>query len=102
MTFADGTDDYFARQLVLEKLRDVALPDGVTPTLGPLSTGISEFYRYVIEGEGLDDMELRELQDWVIAPGLSQVEGVAEVVIFGGLVKQYQIEVDPSRSRSTG
>ena len=47
LTFADGTDDYFARQLVLEKLRDVALPDGVTPTLGPLSTGISEFYRYV-------------------------------------------------------
>jgi len=52
LTFADGTDDYFARQLVLEKLRDVTLPEGVTPTLGPLSTGISEFYRYVLEGEG--------------------------------------------------
>ena len=95
LTFADGTDDYFARQLVLEKLRDAALPDGVTPTLGPLSTGISEFYRYVIEAEGYDDRALRELQDWVIAPRLAQVEGVAEVVIFGGLVKQYQIEVDP-------
>ena len=95
LTFADGTDDYFARQLVLEKLRDIALPDGVTPTLGPLSTGISEFYRYVIEAEGLDDMALRELQDWVVAPRLSQVEGVADVVIFGGVVKQYQIEVDP-------
>ena len=95
LTFADGTDDYFARQLVLEKLRDVVLPEGVTPTLGPLSTGISEFYRYVIEGEGLDEMELRELQDWVIAPRLAQVSGVAEVVTFGGLVKQYQIAVDP-------
>ena len=95
LTFADGTDDYFARQLVLEKLRDVALPEGVTPTLGPLSTGISEFYRYVIEGDGYDDMALRELQDWVIAPRLAQVAGVAEVVTFGGLVKQYQIEVDP-------
>ena len=95
MTFADGTDDYFARQLVLEKLRDVVLPEGVTPTLGPLSTGISEFYRYVIEGDGRDEMELRELQDWVIAPRLAQVPGVAEVVTFGGLVKQYQIEVDP-------
>ncbi len=95
LTFDEGTDDYFARQLVLEKLRDVALPDGVTPTLGPLSSGISEFYRYVIEAEGYDDMALRELQDWIIAPRLAQVEGVAEVVIFGGLVKQYQIEVDP-------
>ena len=95
LTFAEGTDDYFARQLVLEKLRDVALPDGVTPTLGPLSSGISEFYRYVIEAEGLDDMALRELQDWIIAPRLAQVEGVADVVSFGGLVKQYQIEVDP-------
>ena len=53
LTFAEGTDDYFARQLVLEKLRDAALPDGVTPTLGPLSSGISEFYRYVHRGGGL-------------------------------------------------
>ena len=95
LTFADGTDDYFARQLVLEKLRDVTLPEGVTPTLGPLSTGISEFYRYVIEGDGYNDVELREVQDWIITPRLSQVEGVAEVVTFGGLIKQYQIEVDP-------
>lgn len=95
LTFADGTDDYFARQLVLEKLRDVALPEGVTPTLGPLSTGISEFYRYVLEGDGYDEMALREVQDWIIAPRLAQVEGVAEVVTFGGLIKQYQIEVDP-------
>ena len=95
LTFADGTDDYFARQVVLEKLRDAVLPDGVTPTLGPLSTGISEFYRYIIEGDGHDEMELRELQDWIIAPRLAQVAGVAEVVTFGGPVKQYQIAVDP-------
>jgi cobalt-zinc-cadmium resistance protein CzcA len=95
LTFADGSDDYFARQLVLEKLRDVALPDGVAPTLGPLSTGISEFYRYVLEGDGYDEMALREVQDWIIVPRLSQVEGVADVVSFGGLVKQYQIQVDP-------
>ena len=63
--------------------------------MGPLSSGISEFYRYVIEATGYDDMALREVQDWVIAPRLAQVEGVAEVVTFGGLVKQYQIEVDP-------
>jgi len=95
LTFADGTDDYFARQVVLEKLRDATLPDGVTPTLGPLSTGISEFYRYVLEGDGYDDMQLREIQDWTIAPRLMQVAGAADVVTFGGLVKQYQIELDP-------
>ena len=95
LTFADGTDDSFARQLVLEKLRDVVLPEGVMPSLGPLSTGISEFYRYVVEGDGRDEMQLREVQDWIIAPRLAQVEGVADVVTFGGLVKQYHVEVDP-------
>jgi heavy metal efflux system protein len=95
LTFADGTDDYFARQLVMEKLRDVTLPDGVAPSLGPLSTGISEFYRYVLAGDEHDELELREIQDWIIAPRLAQVEGVADVVTFGGLVKQYHVEVDP-------
>jgi heavy metal efflux system protein len=95
LTFADGTDDYFARQLVLERLRDAELPEGVTPTLGPLSSGISEFYRYKLEGQGYDTMDLREIQDWVVVPRLLQVAGVADVVSFGGLVKQYQIEIDP-------
>jgi len=95
LTFEDSTNDYFARQLVLEKLRDATLPDGVTPTLGPLSTGISEFYRYVLEGKGYDALQLRELQDWLVTPRLLQVPGVADVANFGGLVRQYQIEVDP-------
>src|SRR5262252_5645116 len=56
LTFAYGTDDYFARQVVLEKLRDATLPDGVNPTLGPLATPIGELYRYVLEGEGHDAM----------------------------------------------
>jgi heavy metal efflux system protein len=96
LTFEDRTDDYFARQVVLEKLRDAGLPDGVTPTLGPLSTGISEFYRYVLEGDGYDAMRLRELQDWLVVPRLLQVPGVADVANFGGLVRQYQIEIDPN------
>jgi cobalt-zinc-cadmium resistance protein CzcA len=95
LTFSDDTNDYFARQLVLERLRDAELPDGVTPTLGPLSSGIGELYRYVLEGPGHDAMQLREIQDWVIAPRLLQVEGVADVVTFGGLVRQYRIELDP-------
>jgi len=95
LTFTDKTNDYFARQVVLEKLRDAQLPDGVTPTLGPLIGGVSEFYRYVLEGPGYDAMQLRELQDWVIAPRLLQVPGVADVTSFGGLVRQYEIQIDP-------
>ncbi|HKW95257.1 MAG TPA: CusA/CzcA family heavy metal efflux RND transporter [Methylomirabilota bacterium] len=95
LTFAEGTNDYFARQLVLDKLRDATLPDGVTPTLAPLSTGVGEFYRYVLVGKGYDAMRLRELQDWVVTPRLLQIPGVADVTIFGGLVRQYEIQLDP-------
>ena len=95
LTFTDTTNDYFARQVVLEKLRDADLPEGVTPTLGPLIGGISEFYRYVLAGPGYDAMQLREIQDWVVAPRLLQVPGVADVTPFGGLVRQYEIQVDP-------
>jgi heavy metal efflux system protein len=95
LTFAYGTNDYFARQVVLEKLREANLPDGVTPTLGPLATPIGELYRYVVEGKGYSDIELREAEDWVIEPRFRQVSGIADVTPFGGLVKQYQVEIDP-------
>src|SRR5262245_62104112 len=95
LTFDYGTDDYFARQVVLEKLRDATLPDGVQPTLGPLSTPIGQLYRYTLVSKTLNSMQLRELQDWVIEPRFLQVPGVADVTPFGGLIKQYQIEVDP-------
>jgi cobalt-zinc-cadmium resistance protein CzcA len=94
LTFADRTNDHFARQVVLERLRDAALPDGVTPTLGPLIGGISEFYRYTLDGP-FDALALREIQDWVVTPRLLQVPGVADVTPFGGRVRQYQIEIDP-------
>jgi cobalt-zinc-cadmium resistance protein CzcA len=95
LTFEYGTNDYFARQVVLEKLRDAQLPDGVTPTLGPLSTPIGELYRYTLEGSGRNSRELREIQDWVVEPRLLQVPGVTDITPFGGQIKQYQIEVDP-------
>jgi cobalt-zinc-cadmium resistance protein CzcA len=95
LTFTDETNNYFARQVVLEKLGEADLPPGVTPTLGPLIGGISEFYRYVIEGPGYDAMQLRELQDWVLTPRLLQVPGVADVATFGGQVRQYEIQLDP-------
>src|SRR3954468_10101074 len=96
LTFAYGTDDYFARHVVLEKLRDADLPEGATPSLGPLSTPIGELYRYTLTAPpSFDQIQLRELQDWVITPRLLQVSGVVDVTPFGGLVKQYQIQVDP-------
>lgn len=95
ITYEYGADDFFARQAVLEKLRDVELPDGIVPTLAPPTTPAGELYRYVLEGPGRDEIELREVQDWVIAPRMLQVPGVGDVFAFGGLVKQYQVEVDP-------
>ena len=95
LTFTDTTNDYFARQVVIEKLRDADLPNGVTPTLGPLIGGISEFYRYILVGPGYDAMQLRELQDWVVAPRMLQVPGVADVTPFGGLTRQYEVQVNP-------
>lgn len=95
LTFEYGTNDYFARQVVIEKLREAELPEGLTPTLAPMATPIGELFRYSLEGAGLDPRQLRELQDWVVYPRLLQVRGVADVVPFGGLVKQYQIEIEP-------
>jgi cobalt-zinc-cadmium resistance protein CzcA len=98
LTFEDGTDDYFARQQVLEKLNDAALPDGVTPSLGPLTGPVDEIFRYVIEGgDEHTPMDLRTLQDWVIVPKLLQVPGVADVINFGGLVKQFHIITTPDK-----
>jgi heavy metal efflux system protein len=96
LTFEDGTDDYFARQQVLEKLQNVTLPNGIQPSLAPLTTAVGEIYRYVVEApKGMSQNEIRALQDWVIRPGLRIVPGVADVVSFGGTVKEYQVQVDP-------
>jgi cobalt-zinc-cadmium resistance protein CzcA len=95
ITFEYSVDDFFARQAVLEKLNDIELPEGIVPALAPPTTPAGELFRYVVEGDGKDEIERREIQDWVVAPRLLQVPGVGDVFAFGGLVKQYQIEVDP-------
>ncbi|HEX4328325.1 MAG TPA: CusA/CzcA family heavy metal efflux RND transporter [Burkholderiales bacterium] len=96
LTFADGTNDYFARQQVTERLNEVSLPTGVNSSLGPLATAVGEIYRYVLEvPKAMPEYEARAIQDWVIQPRLRMVQGVADVVSFGGSVKEYQIRVDP-------
>jgi cobalt-zinc-cadmium resistance protein CzcA len=95
LTFDDDAEDYFSRQQVNERLRNIALPDSVGPVLGPLSTGVGEIYRYVLESKAMPLIEQRALQDWVIEPRLRTVQGVADVVGFGGGIKEYQVQVNP-------
>ncbi|MBI3480451.1 MAG: efflux RND transporter permease subunit [Nitrosomonadales bacterium] len=96
LTFSDSTDDYFARQQVLEKLQNVTLPQGIQPGIAPLTNAVGEIYRYVLDTPA--DMslgEVRALQDWVIRPALRNVPGVADVVGFGGVIKEYQVRINP-------
>ena len=96
LTFEDNTDDYFARQQVIEKLQNVTLPTGLQPSLAPLTTAVGEIYRYVVEAPaGTPLQKIREIQDWVIRPALRSVAGVADIASFGGAVKEYQVRADP-------
>jgi cobalt-zinc-cadmium resistance protein CzcA len=97
LSFDDAVNDYFARQQVLERLQGAALPPGVQPQLAPLSTAIGEIYRYRLKGEHLNSSELRTIQNWTVERQLKMTPGVADVVSFGGLIKQY--EVNPSLAR---
>ncbi|MBI4582102.1 MAG: efflux RND transporter permease subunit [Planctomycetes bacterium] len=98
VTFQDGTDIYFARRLVGERLGTVELPPGIArPEMGPVATGLGEVFHYIVTSPTRDLTELRTLQDWVIKPALRTVPGVAEVNSWGGCEKQYQVRVDPDR-----
>lgn len=103
LAFADGTDDYFAREQVIQNLTNANLPDGVTPELGPLTTAVGEIYRYVLESTPENTpMEVRDLQDWVIVPSLLAVPGVADVITFGGPVKEFHVFTAPEKLRKYG
>jgi Cu(I)/Ag(I) efflux system membrane protein CusA/SilA len=99
--FEDSVDLYFARSRVLERLNLLtkALPAGIVPTLGPDATGVGHVFWYTVEGQGHSLRELRAIQDWFIRYQLNAVPGVAEVASVGGVVRQYQIDVDPNRLR---
>lgn len=100
--FDDEVNIYLARQLVLERLSGVDFPENAEVNLGPVSTPIGEVYRYTVESDTYSPMELRTIQDWYIRRELKRIPGVAEVTTLGGLVKQYQVLVDPLKLKSFG
>jgi cobalt-zinc-cadmium resistance protein CzcA len=113
VVFQDGTDIYFARQRVNERLQEVKsqLPPGVSPAMGPVSTGLGEIYLYNVmadsqarkpDGTPYTPTDLRSIQDWIIRPQLRQVAGVSEVNSIGGNAKQYQVAPDPARLLAYG
>src|SRR5207253_3313074 len=100
LTFNDQASDYFARQQVLERLQGVELPPGVQPQLAPLSTAIGEIYRYRLKGDGVSVTDLRSVQDWVVSRRLKMIPGVADIVSFGGFIKQYEVTVNTTRMKA--
>jgi cobalt-zinc-cadmium resistance protein CzcA len=111
--FKDGTDIYFARQLVNERIQEARdkLPSGITPAMGPISTGLGEIYLWTVEakdgakkpdGQPYTATDLREIQDWIIKPQLRNVPGVTEINSIGGFAKEYQISPIPERLASLG
>src|ERR1700726_2543786 len=97
MTFEEGTDDYFARQVAFERMADATLPSGVLPGLSPLSSPSGLVYRYVIESPDRSPQELKTFEDWVIQRAYKSVPGVADDSGFGGTVMQYQVLLDPAK-----
>jgi len=111
--FKDGTDIYFARQLVNQRIQEARdkLPSGVTPLMGPISTGLGEIYLWTVEakdgakkpdGSEYTPTDLREIQDWIIKPQLRNVSGVTEINSIGGYAKQYQVAPSPEKLASYG
>ncbi len=113
VVFEDGTDIYFARQLVNERIQQARsqLPPGIRPTMGPIATGLGEIFMYTVEakpgalradGKSWTPTDLREVQDWVVRPQLRNLKGVTEVNTIGGLAKQFHVTPWPDKLRSYG
>ena len=102
LVFQDGAEDYWERQRVTEHIAQVTLPAGVTPSLDPVSGPSGEIYRYTLESETKNLMELSEIQRWTVIPALNQVQGVANVDNFGGYTKEFELELDPAQLNRFG
>ncbi len=113
VVFKDGTDIYFARQLVNERIQEVKsqLPPGLEPTMGPISTGLGEIFMFTVEpkpgakkadGTAYTPTDLREIQDWVVRPQLRNLQGVTEVNTIGGFVKQFHVTPHPDQLLAYG
>ncbi|MBI5536051.1 MAG: efflux RND transporter permease subunit [Deltaproteobacteria bacterium] len=105
IVFHDGTDIYFARQMVNERIREVQelVPEQYgRPEMGPITTGLGEIFQFVVRNDQMSLMQLEELLDWTIGPQLRTVPGVVETNSFGGEDKQYQIILDPKRLQAAG
>jgi cobalt-zinc-cadmium resistance protein CzcA len=111
--FEDGTDIYFARQLVNQRIQEAKgkLPVGIAPTMGPISTGLGEIFMWTVDAEedakkpdgtAYNTTDLREIQDWIIRPQMRMVKGVTEVNAIGGFVKQFHVTPYPERLISFG
>jgi cobalt-zinc-cadmium resistance protein CzcA len=95
LVFKDGVEDYFARERVLNHISDAILPPGIQPSLGPLTGSGGEIYRYTLESDTKNLMELSEIQRWIVRPALKKVEGIADVNNFGGFKKEFQLMLNP-------
>ena len=102
MTFRDATDNYFARQRVFERIADLSLPDGVTPSVAPLFSPSGLIYRYVLESPDRSPMELKTIEDWIVERQYKSVPGVADDSGLGGETMQYQVLLDPTKIAGAG
>jgi len=102
LTFQINTDNYFARQQVFNRLPDLSLPNGVAPSVAPLSSPSGLIYRYVLQSPDRSPMELKTFEDWTVEPQYRSVPGVADDSGFGGGTMQYQVLLDPARVAAAG
>jgi cobalt-zinc-cadmium resistance protein CzcA len=102
LTFRDGTDNYFARQRVFERIPDLNLPTGVTPSVAPLFSPSGLIYRYVLQSPDRSPLELKTIEDWVVERQYKSVQGIADDSGFGGETMQYQVLLDSAKVAGAG